>query len=66
MTLKDGPMQALDGTIAMSGSNSTKENATNPEIGFSYDVQKLDVQKNFNAFNTVQKLAPIGKLISDP
>ena len=64
VTLKDVRMQALDGTIAMSGSYSTKENKKNPEIGFSYDVQKLDVQKTFNAFNTVQKLAPIGKFIS--
>ncbi|HVU95288.1 MAG TPA: AsmA-like C-terminal region-containing protein [Puia sp.] len=64
VTLKDIRMQALDGTIAMSGSYSTKENKTNPAISFSYDVQKLEVQKTFNAFNTVQKLAPIGKFIS--
>jgi len=64
VTLKDVRMQALDGTIAMSGSYSTKENKTNPAISFSYDVRKLDVQKTFNAFNTVQKLAPIGKFIS--
>jgi hypothetical protein len=64
VTLKDVHMQALDGTIAMSGSYSTKENKKNPAISFSYDVQKLDVQKTFNAFNTVQKLAPIGKFIS--
>ena len=64
VTLKDVRMQALDGTISMNGSYSTKENKRNPAISFSYDVQKLDVQKTFNAFNTVQKLAPIGKFIS--
>jgi len=64
VTLKDVRMQALDGTIAMSGSYSTKENKKNPAISFSYNVQKLDVQKTFAAFNTVQKLAPIGKFIS--
>jgi hypothetical protein len=64
VTLKDVHLQAFDGTISMNGSYSTKENKKNPAIGFHYDVQKLDVQKTFNAFNTVQKLAPIGKFIS--
>jgi len=64
VTLKDVRMEALDGTIAINGSYSTKENKKNPAISLSYDVQKLDVQKTFNAFNTVQKLAPVAKFIS--
>ncbi|HSC39517.1 MAG TPA: AsmA-like C-terminal region-containing protein, partial [Chitinophagaceae bacterium] len=64
VTLKNIHMQALDGSIGMNGSYSTKENKKNPAITMSYDVQNLDVQKTFNAFNTVQKLMPVGKFIS--
>ena len=55
---------ALDGTIEINGSYSTKENKTKPYMNLSYDLKGLDVQKTFNAFNTVQKLMPIGKFIS--
>ncbi len=36
---------ALDGTIALSGSYSTKTNKKKPAITLQYDVQNLDVQK---------------------
>jgi hypothetical protein len=55
---------ALDGTIAVNGTYSTKENKKKPAITLNYDVQNLDVQKTFNTFNTVQKLMPIGKFLS--
>ncbi len=55
---------ALDGSIAMNGSYSTKENKDKPAISMSYDVDKVDIQKTFYAFNTVQKLMPIGKFLS--
>jgi hypothetical protein len=55
---------ALDGTIMMNGSYSTRENKKKPAITLSYDVQDLDVQKTFNTFNTVQKLMPVGKFLS--
>ncbi len=54
---------ALDGTMIINGSYSTKENKKKPDIAFSYDLKGLDVQKTFYAFNTVQKLMPIGKFI---
>lgn len=64
VTLKNVQMQAFDGHIGMNGSYSTKESKKNPAIAMSYDVQNLDVQKTFYAFNTVQKLMPAGKFVS--
>jgi hypothetical protein len=64
VTLKNVQTQALDGTIAMSGSYSTAASKKKPDISLNYDVQNLDVQKTFLAFNTVQKLMPVGKFIS--
>jgi len=55
--------EALDGTMTINGSYSTKENKKKPAIALSYDVKGLDVQKTFYAFNTVQKLMPVGKYI---
>jgi len=64
VALKDVKMQALGGTIGLSGSYSTKASKTKPDITLAYDVQNLDVQQTFTAFNTVQKLMPIGKFIA--
>lgn len=55
---------ALDGTITMNGSYSTKENKKKPAISMSYNVDKVDIQKTFYAFNTIQKLMPIGKFLA--
>jgi hypothetical protein len=55
---------ALDGTMAVSGSYSTKKSKTNPDISLNYDVKGLDVQKTFLAFNTVQKLMPVAEFLS--
>lgn len=52
---------ALDGAISISGMYSTRNNKTNPDISFSYNVQNVDVQKTFLTFNTIQKLMPLGK-----
>ena len=54
---------ALDGTMTVNGSYSTKESKKKPAITMSYDVKGLDVQKTFYAFNTVQKLMPVGKYV---
>jgi hypothetical protein len=62
--LNDVKGNALDGTIALSGSYSTRENKKKPAITLTYDVKDLDVQKTFNTFVTVQKLMPIGKFLS--
>ncbi len=64
VSLKNVQMQALDGNIAVNGSYSTRLNKKKPDISLSYDVENLDVQKTFYAFNTVQKLMPIGKFIA--
>ena len=55
---------ALDGVIKINGFYSTKESKTKPAIVMSYDVAGVDIQKTFYAFNTVQKLMPIGKFLS--
>ncbi|MFM6926149.1 MAG: AsmA-like C-terminal region-containing protein [Ferruginibacter sp.] len=55
---------AMDGTIKINGSYSTKENKEKPAIAMSYDVAQVDIQKTFYAFNTAQKLMPIGKFLS--
>jgi hypothetical protein len=55
---------ALDGTIKINGSYSTKESKTKPAIAMSYDVTQVDIQKTFYAFNTAQKLMPIGKFLA--
>ncbi len=55
--------EALDGTIAFNGSYSTKTNKKEPAISLTYDVSNLSVQKTFFAFNTFQKLMPIGQFL---
>ncbi|WP_276485929.1 AsmA-like C-terminal region-containing protein [Paraflavitalea pollutisoli] len=64
VALKDLKMNALDGNIGLNGSYSTRLSKTKPDITLAYDVQNLDVQKTFTAFNTVQKLMPIGQFIA--
>jgi hypothetical protein len=61
--LKDVQMSALDGTLKASGYYSTKKDKKKPEISFNYDVQGLDIQKTFYAFNSVQKIMPMGQYI---
>jgi hypothetical protein len=55
--------EALQGTIALNGSYSTKRNKNQPDIAIGYDIKNVDIQKAFLAFNTVQKLMPIGQFI---
>ncbi len=62
--LKNLQMNALGGTIGLNGAYSTKDDKKHPDISLAYDVKNLDVEKTFYAFNTVQKLMPIGKFIS--
>ena len=61
--LKDVKTNALDGTMSINGSYSTKANKKDPAIAINYDVKDLDIQKTFYAFNTVQKLMPIGQFL---
>ena len=55
---------ALEGSIQVNGSYSTKKDKKNPDIALTYDVKDVDVQKTFYAFNTIQKLMPAGQFIA--
>ena len=55
---------ALDGSIMINGTYSTKESKIKPDISLIYNVDKVDVEKTFKAVNTVQKLMPIGNFIA--
>ena len=56
--------QALDGSALLNGSYSTKVHKKEPDIGLSYDIKDMDVQKVFNSFVTAKALMPIGKFLS--
>lgn len=64
VTMKDIRANALQGTMKIDGTYSTKENKQKPDISLTYDVKELDVQQTFKAFNTVQKLMPIAQFLS--
>lgn len=64
VTLNNINGNALGGTMKINGSYSTKESKTKPAIAMSYDVAQVDIQKTFYAFNTAQKLMPIGKFLA--
>jgi hypothetical protein len=62
--LQNVSTQALDGTVMMNGSYSTKANKQKPDISFAYSIAGVDAQKAFMAYNTVQKLMPVGQFLS--
>ena len=64
VTIADVKGNALDGVVNMKGTYSTKASKTKPDISLVYNVDKVDVQKTFAAFNTIQVLMPIGKFIA--
>jgi len=64
VTMADVKGNALDGNIMVNGTYSTKASKVKPDISLMYNVDKVDVQKTFNAFNTVQALMPIGKFMA--
>jgi vacuolar-type H+-ATPase subunit H len=53
-------IEELEGTMALTGVYST-QNIKKPTVDFDVDIANFDIPKTFNAFNSVQKLAPIGK-----
>lgn len=55
---------ALGGTMLLNGSYSTRNSKSKPTMSLNYDVQGLDIQKTFLAFNTVQKLMPVAQFLS--
>lgn len=60
--LNDVSFSLLDGTVLMNGLYSSKD-ITKPSISFDLEIQKMDIRRTFEHFNTVKKLAPMaGKM----
>jgi hypothetical protein len=53
-------MNDLEGTVLMSGVYNT-QNIKKPSADFDMNISNFDIAKTFKMFNSVQKLAPIGK-----
>jgi hypothetical protein len=60
VSLNNLKMSALDGIMAISGVYAT-QNVKRPTVDFDLDISNFDITKTFETFNTVKKLAPIGK-----
>ncbi len=63
MLLEEATASLLGGNVALAGSYDTRD-AANPTFSFKYDLQKMDFQKSFRAFNTFQTVAPIAEFIN--
>ena len=64
ISFKNIRTDVLEGTAVINGSYSTLLHKTEPDIGFNYTIRDMDVQKAFQAYNTVQFLMPIGRFLS--
>jgi len=53
-------MNMLGGSLNLKGNYSTQD-ITKPSFDFVMGMKGFDIQKTFNAFNTVKKLAPFAK-----
>lgn len=53
-------LNTLGGAVLLNGFYETT-NPKKPTVNMNFKVDNFDIQKTFNAFNTVQKIAPIGK-----
>ena len=53
-------MKELEGTMKLTGVYSS-QNIKKPSVDFDVDITNFDIPKTFKTFNSVQKLAPIGK-----
>ncbi len=62
VTLQDVTANTLGGKAGLSGGYDSK-NPENPAFTMKIDLQSMDFQKSFNAFNTFQVLAPIGQFM---
>lgn len=63
LMMDDVAMNLLGGKMIMDGYYDSK-NLKKPKVAFNFKVENFDVQKTFEAFNTVQKLAPVAKYTS--
>ncbi len=64
VTLQNVKTAVLDGNVTLNGSYSTRLNKKEPDIGLSYDIKDMDVQKAFLSYNTIRFLMPIGKFLA--
>lgn len=62
--LQNVQTEALGGSMVFDGWYSTKTNKLQPDININYTVKDVDVQKAFYAYNTIQKLMPVGKFLA--
>lgn len=53
-------MKLLKGEMLLSGEYNTRD-MENPFVDFDFDIVNFDIPATFEAFNTVQKLAPVAK-----
>jgi len=53
----------LGGNATINGSYITKD-VEQPIVNFKWDIQKFDIQKTFNQFNSVQAIAPMAKYLT--
>ncbi|MBI4648367.1 MAG: AsmA family protein [Bacteroidia bacterium] len=67
INIKDGiaemqklSMNMLDGSLTLDGLYDTKD-ISKPGIDFDIAITGFDIPKTYNAFNTVQKLAPVAE-----
>ncbi|WP_205501178.1 AsmA family protein [Rufibacter psychrotolerans] len=60
--LEDVSFNTLGGQFSTTGSYDSRD-LIHPKFSFGLDIKSLDFQQAFNAFNTIQHLAPITKLL---
>lgn len=53
-------LKEQEGTMTVNGFYNT-QNIKKPAVDFDINISNFDISKTFKAFNSVQKLAPIGK-----
>lgn len=62
VVLEDVTANTLGGKVAVSGGYDTKD-AANPGFNLKYDLQNMDFQRTFTAFNSFKVMAPIAEFI---
>ncbi|MCX7729196.1 MAG: AsmA family protein [Bacteroidia bacterium] len=60
LMMDDVAMNILGGKMIMDGYYDSKD-LKKPKVAFNFKVENFDIQKTFETFNTVQKLAPVAK-----
>ncbi len=63
VSFKNVSLNTLDGTVGMNGSYSSKD-ISKPKVDMFFSIKQMNIQKAFQTFNTVKKLAPIAEKTS--